>query len=518
MKRPQRSRLVAGIDSSTQSTKIVLCEAEDGTVLGRGSAPHPPGTEVDPAAWWAALQQAGTGLLDRAAAVGVAGQQHGMVVVDSGGQVIRPALLWNDLRSAAAAADLVSEYGGPSWWASAVGSVPTASFTVAKLRWLAAHEPANARRVAAVMLPHDWLGWRLRCGGPRGAFGQGDVSGVSGLSGRSGASGTGGAGDRSGDGLAGMPELVTDRGDASGTGYFSPAAGAYLPGLAASAIGQPVRLPRVAGPAEVVGQTAWGAAVSAGTGDNMAAALGLDLQPGDVAVSIGTSGTAFTVSQVPAADPSGAVAGFADATGRFLPLVCTVNAGLVLSAIGSMLGTGLDGLSALALAAGAGAGGITLLPYLDGERMPDRPGATGVLRGLTTRNATRQNLARAAVEAVLASLADAAGRLAAQGQTGNGPGSAGEAPGPRRVLLTGGGARSAAVRELAPGIFFAPVRVPEPEEYVALGAARQAAWAVAGTPEPPPWPPRPAATFTGRARPEVRERHAALRDDTATWG
>ena len=264
----------------------------------------------------------------------------------------------------------------------------------------------------------------------------------------------------------------------------------------------------MASPREVVGQTAWGAAVSAGTGDNMGAALGLGLAPGDVAVSIGTSGTAFAVSEVPADDPSGAVAGFADATGRFLPLVCTINAGLVLSATASLLGTDLDGLSALALAAEPGAGGITLLPYLDGERTPDRPGATGVLRGLTTRNATRENLARAAVEALLASLADAADRIAAACGTG---------PATGRVLLIGGGARSAAVRELAPGIFYSPVSVPEPEEYVALGAARQAAWALAGTPQPPSWPPRPAASYTGPARPQIRERHAALRDDTATW-
>jgi xylulokinase len=298
---------------------------------------------------------------------------------------------------------------------------------------------------------------------------------------------------------------VTDRGDASGTGYFSTAAGTWRPDLAEAAIGHPLGLPRVAEPGEVVGQTEWGATVSAGTGDNMGAAFGLGLGPGDVAVSIGTSGTAFAVSQVPAADPSGAVAGFADATGRFLPLVCTINAGLVLSATASLLGTDLDGLSALALAAEPGAGGITLLPYLDGERTPDRPAATGVLRGLTTRNATRQNLARAAVEALLASLADAADRLAAEGQA------------PRRVLLIGGGARSAAVRQLAPGIFFSPVLVPEPEEYVALGAARQAAWALARTSEPPPWPPRPAATYAGPAHPEIRQRHAALRDDTSTW-
>jgi xylulokinase len=476
--------LVVGVDSSTQSTKVVLCDADDGTVVGRGNAPHLPGTEADPADWWAALRQAGDGLLDRAAAVGVAGQQHGMVVLDENGEVVRPALLWNDLRSAPAAAELVRELGGPQWWASETGSVPTASFTVTKLRWLAEHEPASASRVAAVLLPHDWLTWKL---------------------------------------LGGMGEhpapMVTDRGDASGTGYFSPAKDIWLPDLVRAAIGRSVRLPRVAGPGEVVGQTAWGAAVSAGTGDNMGAALGLGLRPGDVAVSIGTSGTAFAVSEVPADDPSGAVAGFADATGRFLPLVCTINAGLVLSATASLLGTDLGGLSKLALSAEPGAEGITLLPYLDGERTPDRPGATGVLGGLTTRNATRENLARAAVEALLASLADAADRL---GAAGAGAGAASQ-PGPgadpadRRVLLIGGGARSAAVRQLAPGIFFLPVDVPEPEEYVALGAARQAAWALAGTAEPPPWPARPAETYTGPARPEIRERHAALRDDTATW-
>ncbi len=474
--------LVAGVDSSTQSTKVVLCDADDGTVIGRGQAPHPPGTEADPEVWWSALQQAGDGLLERAAAVGVAGQQHGMVALDEDGKVIRPALLWNDLRSAGAAAELVGEFGGPEWWAAKTGSVPTASFTVTKLRWLAEHEPANAKRVFAVLLPHDWLTWRL----------------------------LGGMGEQGRAGAEWGAPIITDRGDASGTGYFSPASGTWLPDVAAAAVGHAVTLPRVAAPSEVVGHTGWGAAVSPGTGDNMGAALGLGLRPGDVAVSIGTSGTAFAVSDVPADDPSGAVAGFADATGRFLPLVCTINAGLVLSAIASLLGTDLAGLDALALAAEPGAGGITLLPYLDGERTPDRPDATGVLRGLTTQNATRENLARAAVEALLASLADAADRIAAACGSGTEPASG-------RVLLIGGGAKSPAVRQAAPGIFFSPVIVPEPEEYVALGAARQAAWALAGTPEPPQWPPRPTESYTGPEQPQIRQRHAALRDDTATW-
>jgi len=261
----------------------------------------------------------------------------------------------------------------------------------------------------------------------------------------------------------------------------------------------------VAAPAEIVGQTPRGAALSAGTGDNMAAALGMCLAPGELAVSIGTSGTAFAVSGIAAADPSGAVCGFADASGRFLPLVCTLNAGLVMSSTAALLGTDLPGLDRLALAAQPGAGGLTLLPYFDGERTPDRPGATGVLRGLTTRNATRQNLARAAIEAILASLADAADLLAGYGVQWH------------RVLLIGGGAKSAAVSQLAPGIFGRDVEVPEPEEYVALGAARQAAWALAGTAAPPPWPRRTAATHSGAPQHEIRERHAALRDDTAGW-
>ncbi|KAB2369531.1 xylulokinase [Actinomadura montaniterrae] len=453
--------LVAGVDSSTQSTKVVLCRAEDGAVVGQASAPHPDGTECHPRHWWDALAQV-RDLLERADAVAVAAQQHGMVALDGAGEVVRPALLWNDTRSAPQARALVAEHGGPKAWAERTGSVPLASFTVGKLRWMAEHEPGNARRTERVMLPHDWLTWRL-----------------------------------------GASEPVTDRGDASGTGYWSPATGSYLPELLRAALGHDAEPPRVAAPGEAVGETSWGAAIGPGTGDNMGAALGLGLEPGDVVVSIGTSGTAFAVADSPAADPSGLVAGFADATGRFLPLVCTLNAARILTAAASMTGAGLDELSALALAAEPGAGGLTLLPYLDGERTPDRPGATGVLAGLTTSNATRENIARAAVEALLCSLADAVGHLAAQGVT------------PRRTLLIGGGARSDAVRALAPAILGTPVTVPEPAEYVALGAARQAAWALAGTPEPPRWPAPPATEHTTDRAADaerIRARYAALRD------
>jgi xylulokinase len=468
-------KLVAGIDSSTQSTKVLLVRADDGTVVGEASAPHPDGTECHPDRWWEALTAAGRDLLARAEAVGVAAQQHGMVTVDEAGAVVRPAMLWNDVKSAPQAAALVTEFGGPAEWAARTGSVPTMSFTVTKLRWLAEREPEHAARVAAVMLPHDWLTWRLAGGGADGSGGDPAV------------------------------EPVTDRGDASGTGYFSPADSRWLPDYAARALGHPVALPRVAGPAEIVGRTSWGAAISAGTGDNMGAALGMSLAEGDIAVSIGTSGTAYAVTSAMTADPSGLVSGFADATGRFLPLVATLNAARVLGVTARMLGVDTAGLSDLALKAEAGASGLVLLPYLDGERTPNRPTANGVLRGLTTSNATPENLARAAVEAVLCSLADAIDCLRSCGIS------------PDRIVLTGGAARSEAVRSIAPAVFGLPVLVPEAAEYVALGAARQAAWALSGDAEPPSWPARPSVTLEASAAPGVREQYGALRDDAAAW-
>jgi xylulokinase len=461
--------LVAGVDSSTQSTKVLLCDAEDGSVTAHGTAPHPGGTECDPEDWWRALGEAGRGLLDRAAAIGVAAQQHGMIALDETGKVVRPAMLWNDLRSAPQAATLTAELGGPAEWARLTGSVPTASFTITKLRWLAEHEPDAAARTAGVLLPHDWLTWRLRAD----------------------------------EGDAGTAEPTTDRGDASGTGYFSPAESIWLPDRAEAALGHQVRLPRLAAPAEVVGRTPGGAALSAGTGDNMGAALGLGLREGEVVVSIGTSGTAYAVAATPAADPTGAVAGFADATGRFLPLVATVNAARVLTVTANLLGTDAGGLARLALAAPPGAGGITMLPYLDGERSPNRPEATGVLRGFTSSNMSPENLARAAVEAVLCSLADAIDDLAACGITAE------------RVILIGGAAQSPAVRAIAPAVFGVPVTVPEPGEYVARGAARQAVWALTG--ELPEWPLTGTAGYTAEPGTALRRRYGVLRDDTAGW-
>jgi xylulokinase len=458
--------LVAGIDSSTQSVKVVVHDAESGELVREGRAPHPDGTECWPAAWWDALTQATDGLLAGVAAVSVAGQQHGLVALDAAGDAVRPALLWNDTRSAAAADDLVAELGGPAAWADAVGSVPVASFTVTKLRWLAQHEPDLAARVEQVMLPHDWLTWRL--------------------AGAGGAGGTGGG-------------ATTDRGDASGTGYWSPASGEYRPDLLALAFGREVAVPRVAGPAEAVGETTDGALVAAGTGDNMGAALGLGLQPGDVVVSLGTSGTVFAVADRPCADATGLVAGFADATGHWLPLVCTLNAARVLSAGAALIGVDLERFGDLALAAEPGAGGLVLLPYLDGERTPNLPAATGLLSGLTRANMTPENLARACVEGMLGGLADAMDALLATGV------------GPKRVLLIGGAAVSPAVRAVAPGLLGLPVHVPPAGEYVAEGAARQAAWALLGTPEAPAWARARATVYEAAAQPHVRQAYAAAR-------
>lgn len=465
-----RSRnLVAGVDSSTQSTKVVVVDAESGEVVREGRAPHPDATSVDPARWWEAFEKAtADGLLDGVEAIAVGGQQHGMVAMEADGTVVRDALLWNDVRSASAASDLVDELGGPQAWVDAVGVVPGASMTASKLRWLARNEPENAERVTDVVLPHDWLTGRLLAGGH----------------------------DR--------PERwTTDRGDASGTAYFSARDDRYREDLVELALGKRVGLPHVVAPGEAAGRTPSGLVVGAGTGDNMGAALGLGLAEGDAVVSLGTSGTVFAVSDVAAADPSGDVAGFADATGRHLPLMCTLNAARVLVAGARMLGVDQARFDELALAAEPGAGGLTLLPYLDGERTPSLPEATGTLGGLTRANMTPENLARAAVEGMLCNLADGVDALRAQGVQ------------VRRVLLIGGASASRAVRTVAADLFGVPVAVPAPGEYVGLGAARQAAWALSGGNEPPAWDVQvedvePGAT-PSEAVEEIRERYAALR-------
>ncbi|MDR7302869.1 xylulokinase [Haloactinomyces albus] len=439
---------VLGIDSSTQSTKALVVDAEDGRVLSEGKAAHPTGSEVAPSAWWTAcreaVRQAGSRVPGPISAVSVAGQQHGMVTLDETGTPVRDALLWNDTRSAPQASTLIERHGATRL-AERTGLVPVASFTLTKLAWLAEHEPHQADRVDRVLLPHDWVTWQLS---------------------------------------GGENPVCTDRGDASGTGYFSPATGQWLPDLLAEAMrGRQPRLPEVLGPSGTAGTVTAldelsGARLGPGTGDNMAGALGLGIGPGDVVVSVGTSGAAFTVTEQPCVDDTGTVAGFCDATGRYLPLVCTLNAARILDSTAHMLGTDLEGLSRLALAAPPGAGGLTLVPYLEGERTPDLPEATGTLTGMRGTNLTPENLARAAVEGMLCGLADGVEAIQRMGVD------------IRRVLLIGGGSQSTAVRRIAPSLFGVGVEIPESSEYVARGAARQAAWAATGSDTPPDWPLR----------------------------
>lgn len=457
--------LVAGIDSSTQSVKVLITDAETGVVVRQGRAPHPDGTEVHPDAWWTALQEAlaQAGGLSDVDAVAVGGQQHGMVVLDADGQVIRPALLWNDTRSAGAASDLTGELGGPQAWADAVGSVPVASLTITKLRWLADREPAAADLIAAICLPHDWLTWQLA-------------------------------------GAHSLDTLTTDRSDASGTGYYDPARDEYRRDLLALALRRSVDdvvLPRVLGPAEAAGHTRVGITLGPGCGDNAGAALGLGLRPGDASLSLGTSGVVAAVSPAPVADGSGLVSGFADATGAFLPLACTLNAAQVLDRFATLLDVTPAGLSDLALAAEPGAGGLLLLPLLNGERTPNLPHATGTLRGITLNNLTPTNLARAAVEGVLAHQAWALDAVRSFGVP------------IERVSLVGGAARSEAIRRLAPSILGVEVIYPPADEYVARGAARQAAWVFSQGAQPPDWRVEGAETAPADDQPWLRQRFAA---------
>jgi xylulokinase len=450
---------VAGVDTSTQSVKVVVCDADSGEVVRSGRATHPDGTEVSAAAWLSAYQEATAdpALLDGVEAISVGGQQHGMVTLDDHGELVRDALLWNDNRSAQDARDLIAELGGPQAWADAVGSVPVASFTVSKIRWLARQEPENAARVQRVILPHDYLTWEI--------------------------------GGRSFD-------PVSDRGDASGTAYFDGRSNTYRDDLVELAFGRTLDLPRVAAPDEVVGESPAGMKIGPGTGDNAASVLGMMVPDRTALLSLGTSGVACLRSDVQTHDPTGVVAGFADATGAFLPLVCTLNGARNLVAMANALNVSLAEFSELATSAPAGSEGLVFLPYLEGERTPPLPDSKGELRGATLKNLTAANLARATIEGVLWSLAYGVQVLREQASPVD------------QVMLTGGAAQSPAVRQIAAAVFGVPVLATDPFESVAVGAARQAAWALTG--RLPQW----SAPVSGTYEPQPGETEAASELDS----
>ena len=468
-------KLVAGIDTSTQSVKVVVRSADTGELVRQGRASHPEGTEINPGHWWQALNTAfdDAGGIEDVAAISIAGQQHGMVALDYQGEVIRDALLWNDRRSAAAAANLMSEIGGEAETARAVGSVLVASFTVTKLRWVADNEPENAARIAAVALPHDWLSWKL-------------------------------------SGSSDIRDLFTDRSDASGTGYFDPTTSSYNMeifnrAIRNSDIHRKIVLPKIVLPNQFGGNTSNGIPIGAGAGDNAAAALGLQAAPGDVVVSLGTSGTAFAISPIPTHDVHGEVAGFADAAGLFLPLVCTLNAARILDSAAKILNVSHTELGELALAASAGASGLTMLPYFEGERTPNRPFATGTMSGLNVENSTPHNYARAMIEGMLCGLADAIESLVREGVE------------VRRIILIGGAAKNPAVASIASSIFAREILLPPAGEYVADGAARQAAWALSGLNDPPDWDIGSIERVRSEPTPQVLSNYRKLRDQTGNW-
>lgn len=465
-------QLVAGVDSSTQSCKVVIRDLHTGKLVRSGAARHRRGTEIDPQVWRSAFDEAvhQAGGLDDVVALSIAGQQHGMVALDERGAVVRNAILWNDTRSARDAVDLISELGngnereGKRRWADRTGSVPVASLTVTKIRWMATHEPDNLARTAAVALPHDWLTWDL--------LGGNDIN-----------------------------TLVTDRSDASGTGYYSAQDNEYCKDLLELAAGAEfadrVRLPWVASPARRVSEVkidGRNLVIGPGAGDNAGAALGLGLKPGEVAISIGTSGVVSLVSAVATHDPEGYVTGFADASGNYLPLVCTLNASRVVDTFRALLNMSHAEFSRAALCAPPGAEGLVVVPYFEGERTPNYPDATGSIHGITCENLTTSNIARAAIEGMLCGVGVGIRAFQQLGIPVT------------KVNLIGGGAQSEAVRRIAPSVLGLPVCVPEYSEYVADGAARQAAWVYEGGAEPPVWTPHLSSDYICDYTPFILER------------
>lgn len=458
--------IVAGLDSSAEYTRIVVCDADSGAVVRNGHAEHPAERD-DPQSWLMSLgRAAGGGQFADVEAIGVAAQQQGLIALDSSGSPVRAALLGNDRRVQPAAADLVDVLGGRHAWAEAVGAVPEAGHPVSKLRWLARNEPQTAARVAEVLQPHDWLVWQL---------------------------------------MARPSRRTTDRGEASGTGYWSAALNSYRPDLVELALGHQVALPEVIGPAEPAGRTPEGLLISAGTGETMAAALGLGLGAGDAVMSLGASGSVCAVHHEPLTDPSGTITSYADATGMHMPAVRTVNATRVLRGAAELLGTDVKGLSDLAQQSTPGAYGLVLLPYLEGEKTPDLPHTAGSLHGLRRESMKPEHLARAAVEGMLCGLADALDVLRGRGVQ------------VRRLFLLGPAAELPAVQAAAPVLFGTRIVVPRPADYTAIGAARQAAWALKGGAQPPHWPAAEAEVFepgeglaAGQA---VRQQYVTVREE-----
>lgn len=480
--------VVAGVDSSTQSTTVLLRDAETGRIVGSGRSPHPrttpPLSEQDPQAWWNALvaamseARAAAGVeADDVVAISIAAQCHALVALDQGGAVIRPAKLWNDTTTSPEVTELTERIGAEAW-IERVGSLPTAAFTASKVLWLARHEPESFERMRTMLLPHDWLTYRLT-----GRF-------------------------------------VTDRSEATGTGYYDARRGEYA--LEILRLIDPERdwaaqLPEVLGPSEQAGSILPAAAtelgvsphavVGPGAGDQHAGAVGLGVQPGDTVFSLGTSGVVYSVSPEPVIDLSGIVNCVADAAGGYQPLICTLNAAKVTDAVARLLGVDHAELSRLALAAPREADRPVFAAYLDGERTPNLPAARGVLSGLAS-DVTREQLALAAYEGVVFGLVRGLDVIVGHGVSQGG-----------RLIAVGGGANSPAYLQTIADVTGRAVQTAGDLEIVAAGAAVQAAAVLHGIPiaqQRDAWAPRTAVAARPRLDPtlaSVRERYTT----TAEW-
>ena len=463
-------RAYLGIDCGTQSTKAVLRDPSTGAVLAVGRASHEliergDGTsEQDPSWWVDALQIAVRDAMRdervEVSGIGVSGQQHGLVVLDALGRPVRAAKLWNDTSTAAEAAALTEKLGGESRVLELTGNLIFPGYTASKIAWLAAHEPDAYARTVRMCLPHDFLNLWL----------------------------TG--------------EFVTEPGDASGTAYFDARTRGYS-GAVLAAIDDrrdwARTLPPVAPSLSVIGMLrreaaaalglAAGIPVSAGGGDNMCAAIGSDVvTEGPLVVSLGTSGTAFAYRGEPTIDPQGEAAAFCDSTGGWLPLACTLNCTNATEWVRGFFGIDHSAVDE-AIAHGHGQG-LVFLPYLAGERTPNRPNGTGIFSGLHAGHG-RAAMVCAVVEGVTFGLAYALDALRRAGVAGS------------EITLVGGGSASDAWAQLCADVFEVPVVRPAIVEAAASGAARQAQWAVEGR---RPDAARAGGThFVPRARPELRE-------------
>ncbi|RWU04781.1 xylulokinase [Pseudodesulfovibrio sp. S3] len=440
-----------GIDSGTQGTKGLVLDAESGGILAEAHAPHSliedgTGKREQEPGWWIAACRAVLGQLvsdprvdpSLVRGIGVSGQQHGFVPLDAAGEVIRPAKLWCDTATTAQCSAVTEAMGGQEAVVDAIGNSVAVGFTASKVVWLKDNEPENYDRLSTVLLPHDYINYWL----------------------------TG--------------ERRTECGDASGTAYFDVAQRRWsmemltamdpsgklvdcLPELIES--DQPAGVVRP----EVAAEFGFGTdvLVSSGGGDNMIAAIGTgNVVPGVVTASLGTSGTIYAHADKPVIDPQGELAAFCSSTGGWLPLVCTMNVTVATELTRNLLAMDTAKLNTLAAQADAGAGGVMLLPYFNGERTPALPKATASLHGLNTSNYTPANLCRAAMEGATFGLRYGMGVLQRLGVK------------PAEIRLVGGGAKSTLWRQMVADVFDCPVVCPVVEEAGALGAAIQAVWCV----------------------------------------